>query len=445
MPIESITASYIYDSRGNPAVEVDLTTEHGSFRGLVPSGASTGIHEALELRDDDSSLWGGKGVTHAVRAVNEVIGPELTTAKIEETKQKEIDEFMIKLDGTPNKSKLGANAIVGVSMAVCRAGAAAKAVPLYQHIAELAELPSDKFVLPVPFFNVLNGGAHAGGSLAFQEFLVAPIGAKTFEEALRIGTEIYHTLKSLATEKYGSSAGNVGDEGGIAPDIDSAEEALDLIQEAIKVSKYEGKVRIGMDAAPSAFARKCNDESYKYDINFKRPSDGAEWLSGEQLAHFYNYLIEKYPFISLEDPFAENDWESWSKYYEKFDLTKVKIIADDLTCTNQVRIEQAIEKKAADTLLLKINQIGTLSETIASAKLSYANGWGVQVSHRSGETEDNFIADLAVGLRTGQLKDGATARSERMSKYNQLLRIERELGLERAVYAGEEFHSGFKI
>lgn len=444
MTIKAIKASYVYDSRGNPTVEVNLTTEHGSFRSIAPSGASTGVHEAVELRDKDSSLWGGQGVTKAVKAVNEVIAPKLIDAKIAESNQTAIDDFMIKLDGTEHKSNLGANAIVAVSMAVCRAGAASKGVPLYQHIAELADLPTEKFVIPVPFFNILNGGAHAGGSLPFQEFLVAPIGAESFEEALRIGTEIYHSLKALAVKKYGPSAGNVGDEGGVAPDIETAEDALDLITEAIKATKNDDKVRIGMDAAPSAFS-KTVDNSCQYNLNFKRTGCDPNWLNGKQMSQLYNGLVEKYQFVSLEDPFAEDDWESWSKYYGAFDHSKIQVIADDLTCTNQIRVKKAIEKKAADTLLLKINQIGTLSETIAAAKLSYANGWGVQVSHRSGETEDTFIADMAVGLRTGQLKDGATARSERLSKYNQLLRIERELGPARAIYAGKQFHNGFQL
>lgn len=445
MSVKSLVASYVYDSRGNPTVEVDLKTQTGSFRAIVPSGASTGVHEALELRDKDEAMWGGKGVLNAVRAVNETIAPHLIKSCLNVTDQAAIDKFLLDLDGTPNKSNLGANAIVGVSMAVARAGAYEKGVPLYQHIAELAGLRDDKYVLPVPFFNVLNGGAHAGGSLAFQEFLIAPVGASNFEEALRIGSEIYHSLKTLATKQYGTSAGNVGDEGGIAPNIHTAEQALDLMVAAIKQAGYEDKVGIAMDAAPSAFAEKDSTGSYKYNLNFKSPTAGENWLEGKQLLELYNKLIAKYPFISLEDPFAEDDWTSWEKYYGDFDLSKVQIIADDLTCTNPGRIKKAADNKAADTLLLKINQIGSVSETIESAKLAYDKGWGVQVSHRSGETEDTFIADMAVGLRTGQLKDGAMARSERVSKYNQLLRIERELGPEKSDYAGRQFHSGYKL
>lgn len=444
MSVKSVVGSYVYDSRGNPTVEVELETEDGFFRAIVPSGASTGIHEALELRDKDKSMWGGKGVLNAVGAINNTIGPSLVKSGLRVTDQEAIDDFMLKLDGTPNKSKLGANAIVGVSMAVARAGAAHKGVPLYKHIAQLAGMPSDKYVMPVPFFNVLNGGAHAGGSLAFQEFLIAPVGAKTFEEAVRIGSEIYHTLKSLATKQIATSAGNVGDEGGIAPDLHTAEQALDLIVEAINTAGYEGKVRVAMDAAPSAFSEEAA-AGYRYNLNFKCPQAGPKWLSGKQLSELYNDLVKKYPFVSLEDPFAEDDWNSWSKYFGDFDHSKIQVIADDLTCTNPIRISRAVKEDAADTLLLKINQIGSVSETINSAKLAYKSGWGVQVSHRSGETEDTFIADMTVGLRTGQLKDGAMARSERVSKYNQLLRIERELGPSNCIFAGSKFHSGYKL
>lgn len=444
MSIKSIVASYVYDSRGNPTVEVSIKTAEGASRAIVPSGASTGVHEAIELRDNEKNMWGGKGVTKAVRSVNEVIGPKLISSGLNVVDQARIDQFLISLDGTPNKSKLGANAIVGVSMAVARAGAAKKGVPLYKHIAELAGMPTDKYVMPVPFFNVLNGGAHAGGSLAFQEFLIAPIGAETFEEAVRIGSEVYHILNSLAAKEYGKSASNVGDEGGIAPDLQKPEQALDLIVEAIKQAGYEGRVKVAMDAAPSAFADK-HGGVYRYNLDFKTPTDAPKWFSGKQLSELYNYLIDKYPFVSLEDPFAEDDWDSWEQYYQKFDHSKVQIIADDLTCTNVKRISKAVKVKAADTLLLKINQIGSVTETIEAAKLAFSSGWGVQVSHRSGETEDTFIADMTVGLRTGQLKDGAMARSERVSKYNQLLRIERELGTSGCVYAGKQFHSGHNI
>lgn len=435
MSIAKVHARYIYDSRGNPTVEVDLTTDKGLFRAVVPSGASTGVHEALELRDGDKSKWLGKGVTKAVNNVNDVIAPKLVASGLSVENQEEIDNFLNSLDGTPNKSKLGANAILGVSLAVAKAGAASKGVPLYQHIADLAGAKTDPFVLPVPFQNVLNGGSHAGGALAFQEFMIVPTDAPSFSEALRTGSEVYHNLKSLAKQKYGQSAGNVGDEGGVAPDVGSPREALDLIVAAIEKAGHKGKVGIALDSASSEF--------YKdglYDLDFKNPnSDKSKWLTGEQLAELYVELINEYPIVSIEDPFAEDDWEAWSLFFSKVD-GKIQVVADDLTVTNPLRIKTAIEKKAADALLLKVNQIGSLTESIKAANDSYAAKWGVMVSHRSGETEDTFIADLSVGLRSGQIKTGAPARSERLAKLNQILRIEEELG-DKAVYAGKNFHN----
>lgn len=437
MAISKVYARSVYDSRGNPTVEVEVTTEKGLFRSIVPSGASTGIHEALELRDDDKSKWLGKGVTKAVANVNNTIAPALVKANVDVKDQKAVDEFLLSLDGTPNKSKLGANAVLGVSMAVSKAAAAEKNVPLYQHLADLAQSKPEPFVLPVPFLNVLNGGSHAGGALALQEFMIAPTGASSFAEALRIGSEVYHNLKSLTKKRYGASAGNVGDEGGVAPNIQTAEEALDLIVDAIKAAGYEGKVDIGLDCASSEFFH-----DGKYDLDFKNPeSDPSKWLTGAQLADLYHGLIKKYPIVSIEDPFAEDDWEAWSHFYK---TAGVQIVADDLTVTNPLRIATAIEKKAADALLLKVNQIGSLSESIKAAQDSFAANWGVMVSHRSGETEDTFIADLVVGLRTGQIKTGAPARSERLAKLNQLLRIEEELG-SKAVYAGKNFHNGNQL
>lgn len=438
MAITKLYSRYVYDSRGKPTVEVELTTEKGVFRAIVPSGATTGVHEALELRDNDKSRWMGKGVLKAVANVNDIIAPAITKVTLDVRDQKAVDKFLIDLDGTENKSKLGANAILGVSLAAARAGAAAKNVPLYYHLAEISGHSTSKFVLPVPFFNVLNGGNHAGGSLAIQEFKVAPVGAKNFHEALEMGSEVYHHLKSLAMKKYGSSAGNVGDEGGVAPDIDTAEEALDLIVAAIKNAGHEGKVMIGLDSASSEFYK-----NGKYDLDFKNSkSDPKNFLTGQQLAEYYHSLLKKYPMIiSLEDPFAEDDWQAWTDFFK---TCPVQVIADDLTVTNPKRIRTAIDKDAADCLLLKVNQIGTLSESIEACNMAYKANWGVMVSHRSGETEDSFIADLVVGFRTGQIKDGAPARSERLAKYNQLLRIEEELG-DKAIYAGEKFHFGFKL
>ncbi|CCF56739.1 hypothetical protein KAFR_0B04430 [Kazachstania africana CBS 2517] len=436
MTVSKVYARSVYDSRGNPTVEVELTTEKGVFRAIVPSGASTGVHEALEMRDGDKSKWLGKGVLNAVNNVNSVIAPAFVKANIDVKDQKAVDDFLIKLDGTANKSKLGANAILGVSLAAARAAAAEKNVPLYVHLAQISN-SKDNNVLPVPFLNVLNGGSHAGGALALQEFMIAPTGAKSFAEALRIGSEVYHNLKSLTKKRYGASAGNVGDEGGVAPNIQTPEEALDLIVDAIKAAGHDGKVKIGLDCASSEFFR-----DGKYDLDFKNPnSDKSKWLSGPELADLYHRLMKKYPIISIEDPFAEDDWEAWSHFFK---TAGIQIVADDLTVTNPARIATAIEKKAANALLLKVNQIGTLSESIKAAQDSYAAGWGVMVSHRSGETEDVFIADLVVGLRTGQIKTGAPARSERLAKLNQLLRIEEELG-DKAIYAGDKFQHGSKL
>ncbi|CAI4521892.1 AIC_G0025130.mRNA.1.CDS.1 [Saccharomyces cerevisiae] len=437
MAVSKVYARSVYDSRGNPTVEVELTTEKGVFRSIVPSGASTGVHEALEMRDEDKSKWMGKGVMNAVNNVNNVIAAAFVKANLDVKDQKAVDDFLLSLDGTANKSKLGANAILGVSMAAARAAAAEKNVPLYQHLADLSKSKTSPYVLPVPFLNVLNGGSHAGGALALQEFMIAPTGAKTFAEAMRIGSEVYHNLKSLTKKRYGASAGNVGDEGGVAPNIQTAEEALDLIVDAIKAAGHDGKVKIGLDCASSEFFK-----DGKYDLDFKNPeSDKSKWLTGVELADMYHSLMKRYPIVSIEDPFAEDDWEAWSHFFK---TAGIQIVADDLTVTNPKRIATAIEKKAADALLLKVNQIGTLSESIKAAQDSFAAGWGVMVSHRSGETEDTFIADLVVGLRTGQIKTGAPARSERLAKLNQLLRIEEELG-DKAVYAGENFHHGDKL
>ncbi|KAM3426201.1 hypothetical protein MY4824_010064 [Beauveria thailandica] len=434
MAITKVHARSVYDSRGNPTVEVDLVTETGLHRAIVPSGASTGQHEAVELRDGDKAKWAGKGVTQAVANVNTVIGPALIKEHLDVKDQSKIDDFLNSLDGTPNKGKLGANAILGVSLAVAKAGAAEKGVPLYAHISDLAGTKKP-YVLPVPFMNVLNGGSHAGGRLAFQEFMIVPSEAASFTEAMRQGSEVYQKLKSLAKKKYGQSAGNVGDEGGVAPDIQTADEALDLIVESIEQAGYTGKIKIAMDVASSEFYKV---EEKKYDLDFKNPeSDPTKWLTYEQLAALYGDLCKKYPIVSIEDPFAEDDWEAWSYFYKTQDI---QIVGDDLTVTNPLRIKKAIELKACNALLLKVNQIGTLTESIQAAKDSYADGWGVMVSHRSGETEDVTIADIVVGIRSGEIKTGAPCRSERLAKLNQILRIEEELG-DLAVYAGANFRN----
>ncbi|KAK7752735.1 phosphopyruvate hydratase [Diatrype stigma] len=438
MAIKKIHARSVYDSRGNPTVEVDVVTETGLHRAIVPSGASTGQHEACELRDGDKTKWAGKGVLKAVDNVNSIIAPAVIEKDLDVKDQSAVDKFLNELDGTPNKTKLGANAILGVSLAVAKAGAAEKGVPLYAHVSDLAGTKKP-YVLPVPFQNVLNGGSHAGGRLAFQEFMIVPSAAPTFSEALRQGAEVYHKLKALAKQKYGQSAGNVGDEGGVAPDIQTAVEALDLITEAIEQAGYTGKISIAMDVASSEFYKA---DVKKYDLDFKNPeSDPTKWITYEELAALYSDLAKKYPIVSIEDPFAEDDWEAWSYFYKTQDI---QIVGDDLTVTNPIRIKKAIELKAANALLLKVNQIGTLTESIQAAKDSYADGWGVMVSHRSGETEDVTIADIVVGIRAGQIKTGAPARSERLAKLNQILRIEEELG-SNAIYAGENFRKAVNL
>nr|QVU21290.1 enolase [Salpingoeca prava] len=430
-PILKVFARMIYDSRGNPTVEVDLTTAKGVFRAAVPSGASTGVYEALELRDKDKSKWLGKGVTEAIKNVNEKIAPELVAKKIDCQNQKAVDDFLLALDGTENKSKLGANALLGVSMAATKAGAAAKGVPLYRHIADLAG--NKEVLLPCPSFNVINGGSHAGNRLAMQEFMIMPVGAASFSEAMRMGAEIYQTLKGVIKKKYGQDACNVGDEGGFAPNIQSNKEGLDLLMTAIEEAGYTGKIKIAMDSAASEFFK-----DGKYDLDFKSSDSKPEdFLEAAQLKDMYKSFIADYPVVSIEDAFDQDDWDAWTLLTGE---TDIQIVGDDLTVTNPKRIKDAIEKKSCNALLLKVNQIGTITEAIDACKLSYKNGWGVMVSHRSGETEDTFIADLVVGLRAGQIKTGAPCRSERLAKYNQILRIEEELG-DKAKFAGENFRT----
>ncbi|XP_045475080.1 enolase [Harmonia axyridis] len=429
MPIKSIYARQIFDSRGNPTVEVDLVTDLGLFRAAVPSGASTGVHEALELRDGDKENYHGKGVSKAVNNINKTISPALVKANLEVTQQKEIDEFMIKLDGTDNKSKFGANAILGVSLAVCKAGAAKRGIPLYKHIADLAG--NKNLVLPVPAFNVINGGSHAGNKLAMQEFMLLPTGASNFTEAMKMGSEVYHHLSKVIKEKYGQDATSVGDEGGFAPNIQNNKEALNLLNDAIAKAGYTGKVEIGMDIAASEFFK-----DGLYDLDFKNPnSNKNDWVPYEKLTDMYKDFIKDFPVISIEDPFDQDHWEAWAALTAG---TNIQIVGDDLTVTNPTRIQTAIEKKACNCLLLKVNQIGTVTESINAHLLAKRNGWGTMVSHRSGETEDTFIADMVVGLSTGQIKTGAPCRSERLAKYNQILRIEEELGAG-AKFAGKNF------
>ncbi len=392
-------------------------------------GASTGIHEAVELRDG-GKRFKGKGVLKAVGNVNDTLAKNLKGWDV--TKQREIDELMKKLDGTENKGKLGANAILGVSLAVAKAGAAAKGVPLYQHFADLAGNPH--LLLPVPSFNVINGGSHAGNRLAFQEFMILPVGAQSFSQAMQMGCEVYANLKSVIKKKYGQDACNVGDEGGFAPPILDTYAGVDLLMEAIKQSGYEKEVKLGMDVAASEFLTKDG----KYDLDFKTANnDGSQVLSGLELGNLYKDLIKKYPIVTIEDPYEQDDWDHYTTFTAEVGKN-IQVVGDDLLVTNVSRIKTATDKKACNALLLKVNQIGSVTDSIDAVKLAKQNGWGVMTSHRSGETEDNYIADLAVGLCTGQIKTGAPCRSERLAKYNQLLRIEEELGAN-AKYAGANF------
>merc|ERR1719318_107535 len=383
------------------------------------------------MRDGDKSRYLGKGVLNAVANVNDVIAPVLIAGNIDCRDQNAIDKLMLALDGTENKSKLGANAILAVSMACCKAGAAEKGVPLYKHIADLCGF--EKVVLPVPAFNVINGGSHAGNKLAMQEFMILPTGAKSFKEAVRIGAEVYHNLKAVIKSRYGQDATNVGDEGGFAPNILDNKEGLELLKTAIEKAGYTDKIEIGMDVAASEF---YVSESGKYDLDFKtKDKDNSGHITGQQLADLYQSFIKDYPIVSLEDVFDQDDWPSWTNFMAK---TDIQIVGDDLTVTNPKRMHTAIDKKACNGLLLKVNQIGSVTESIEACKLAQNSGWGVMVSHRSGETEDTFIADLVVGLCAGQIKTGAPCRSERLAKYNQILRIEEQLGGD-AIFAGKHF------
>ena len=427
--IKSIKAREILDSRGNPTVEVDLVTGLGLFRAAVPSGASTGIYEALELRDKDAHRYLGKGVLKACHNVNDIIAPALVGKSVAD--QSAIDKLMVEaLDGSQNewgwsKAKLGANAILAVSMAVCRAAAAALGYPLYKYIAHIAGKDTDKFVLPVPSFNVINGGSHAGNQLACQEFMILPVGAKDFKHALQVGAEVYHSLKKVVNKRYGQDATNVGDEGGFAVPVQDNNEALEVLMEAIKASGHEKIVKIGTDVAASEFY--VADEK-KYDLGFKDPKNAGKLkMAVPELINYYKHWIDAYPLVSIEDPFDQDDFDAYTQFTAQLG-DRVQIVGDDLLVTNPKRIEKVLSQKGCNALLLKVNQIGSITEAIEASNLARANGWGVMVSHRSGETEDTFIADLVVGLGTGQIKTGAPCRSERLAKYNQIMRIEEELG-----------------
>ncbi|CAL5323058.1 unnamed protein product [Camellia sinensis] len=434
--IKAVKARQIFDSRGNPTVEgfrkesekVDVICDDGTFaRAAVPSGASTGVYEALELRDGGSDYL-GKGVLKAVNNVNSIIGPALIGK--DPTEQTKIDNFMVQeLDGTVNewgwcKQKLGANAILAVSLAVCKAGAMVNKIPLYKHIANLAGNKS--LVLPVPAFNVINGGSHAGNKLAMQEFMILPVGASSFTEAMKMGVEVYHHLKAVIKKKYGQDATNVGDEGGFAPNIQENKEGLELLKTAIAKAGYTGKVVIGMDVAASEF---YDGKDKTYDLNFKEENnDGSQKISGDSLKNVYKSFVAEYPIVSIEDPFDQDDWEHYAKLTSEIG-EQVQIVGDDLLVTNPKRVEKAIKEKDCNALLLKVNQIGSVTESIEAVKMSKRAGWGIMASHRSGETEDTFIADLSVGLATGQIKTGAPCRSERLAKYNQSSKDRRRIGI----------------
>ncbi len=412
--ISEIFARQILDSRGNPTVEVDVLTDEGAVgRAAVPSGASTGAHEAVELRDGDKKQYVGKGVLNAVKNVNTVVAPVLIGHDVAD--QTGIDAVMLELDGTPNKAKLGANALLAVSMAAAKAAAEEASLPLYRYIGG-----TNAKTLPIPMMNILNGGAHADNKIDFQEFMIMPVGAPTFSEGLRWGVEVFHTLKSVLKKKGFST--NVGDEGGFAPNIQSNEEAIDTVMEAIQASGYKAgsQIVIAMDAAITEL---WDAKKKKYVFH---KSDGKQ-LTSEQLVKFWEKWVKQYPIVSIEDGMAEDDWNGWA------DLTKAigkkcQLVGDDLFVTNVIRLKEGIDKNIANALLVKVNQIGTVTETINAVTLAQHNGYNTIMSHRSGETEDTTIADLAVALNCGQIKTGSASRTDRIAKYNQLIRIEEQLG-----------------
>ncbi|MCW3996134.1 MAG: phosphopyruvate hydratase [Candidatus Bathyarchaeota archaeon] len=417
--ITAVKAREVLDSRGNPTIEVEVYAGNNMGRAIAPSGASTGVHEALELRDGDPRRYGGRGVLKAIDNVNVKIAKAL--AGLDCTLQKEIDQTLIELDGTSNKANLGANATVATSMAVAKCAASCKNLPLYLSLNPNAAL------LPVPMLNVLNGGKHAGTKLSPQEFMIMPIGASNFREALRMASETYHELGNIVKERYGVSAKNVGDEGGYAPNMTYTSEALDCLTKAIENAGYSKEIFLAIDPAASSF----------YDADKKTYHIDGKDLTAQQLVDFWAQLTETYPIISVEDPFQEEDFDSFSALTKKIG-SKIQVVGDDIFVTNVKRIKQGIERQSANSVLIKLNQIGTITETVDAINLAGSHGWTAVVSHRSGETEDTTIADFVVAMGTGQIKTGAPARGERTSKYNQLLRIEEDLEIN-AKYAGINF------
>jgi len=416
MKITSVKSREVIDSRGNPTVEVDVVAGGSLGRAIVPSGASTGEREAIELRDGDKSRYLGKGVLNAVRNVNETLGPRLIG--MDATGQKFLDEVMIEMDGTPTKSKLGANAILGVSMAVARAAAAAQKKPLYDYLSF-----GKGVTLPVPFMNVVNGGAHADNTVDFQEFMIVPKKFGSFKEALRAGIETFHTLKAILKKKGYST--NVGDEGGFAPNLKSIDEVLDTLMEAVEKAGYAGKILLALDVAASEL---WNEGTYV----FKKSDKSVK--TSDEMGTLYEKMCAKYPIISIEDGLGENDWDGWKKLTARLGK-KTQLVGDDLFVTNTEILRKGIKEGLANAILIKVNQIGTLTETISAVQMAQEAKYGSMMSHRSGETEDSTIADLAVALNTGMIKTGSASRTDRIAKYNQLLRIEEELG-SRAVFAG---------
>ena len=421
--IQQIQARQILDSRGNPTIEVDVFTNNGSFgRAAVPSGASTGIHEAVELRDNDKGIYLGKGVLKAVDNVNSILNNELNGQYVFD--QNKIDQIMIELDGSHNKSKLGANAILGVSLAVAKAAADAIGQPLYRYIGGV-----NANTLPVPMMNILNGGSHADNKIDIQEFMIMPFGASSFSEALRMGTEVFHHLKNVLKSKGMST--NVGDEGGFAPNLGSNDEAIEVVIKAVEAAGYKpGKdIWIALDAASSEF---YDAKSGKYTFE-----STGDVMSSSDLVSFWNDWVNKYPIASIEDGLAEDDWSGWKELTEKIG-DKCQLVGDDLFVTNTKRLQKGIDQDIANSILIKVNQIGSLTETINAVNLATKNSYTSVMSHRSGETEDSTIADLAVALNTGQIKTGSASRSDRIAKYNQLLRVEQELS-NLAYFPGKEF------
>jgi enolase len=422
--IIEIKARQILDSRGNPTVEVDVLAEDGSFgRAAVPSGASTGIHEAVELRDGDSNRYLGKGVLKAVENVNGILGSELLGVPV--YNQKDLDKMMLDLDGTPNKSKLGANAMLAVSLAAAKAAASHLNQPLYRYLGG-----AEASTLPIPMMNILNGGSHADNLIDFQEFMVMPVGADTFSEALRVGVEIFHQLKSVLKAKGYST--NVGDEGGFAPNMTSNKEAVETVIQAIEKAGYKAghDVYISMDAAASEF---YNEEEKVYHFH----QSTGDKLTSSEMVSYWNDWVSKYPILSIEDGLAEDDWTGWKELTQVVG-NQIQLVGDDLFVTNVDRLQRGIQEGIANSILVKVNQIGTLTETIDAIELANTNGYTNVISHRSGETADTTISDLAVAMNSGQIKTGSASRSDRVAKYNQLLRIEEELG-DKANYPGKEF------